>query len=66
MHTHVSCFDCASSRAVSDVLGNLKGIATEMGGELDRQNKQLERIDRKADVNVVHLDQANRRIRNQL
>lgn len=53
-------------QAVSDVLGNLKGIATEMGGELDRQNKQLERVDRKADVNVVHLDQANRRIRNQL
>lgn len=53
-------------RAVSDVLGNLKGIASEMGGELDRQNKQLERIDRKADVNVGHLDQANRRIRNQL
>ncbi len=44
----------------------LKGIATEMGGELDRQNKQLDRIDRKADVNVAHLDQANRRIRNQL
>lgn len=54
------------SRAVSDVLGNLKGIAGEMGGELDRQNKQLERIDRKADVNVGHLEQANRRIRNQL
>ena len=53
-------------RAVSDVLGNLKGIATDMGGELDRQNKQLDRVNRKADVNVVHLDQANQRIRRQL
>ena len=53
-------------RAVSDVLGNLKGIATDMGGELDRQNKQLDRVNRKADVNVAHLDQANARIRRQL
>ncbi len=37
-----------------------------MGGELDRQNKQLERVDRKAGVNVAHLDQANQRIRRKL
>ncbi len=59
-------YHCHCYRAVSDVLGNLKGIATEMGGELDRQNKQLDRVNRKADVNVVHLDQANQRIRRQL
>ena len=53
-------------RAVGDVLGNLKGIATDMGDELDRQNKQLDRINKKGDVNIVHLEQANSRIRKQL
>ena len=53
-------------RAVGDILGNLKGIATDMGGELDRQNKQLDRINKKGDVNIVHLEQANSRIRKQL
>ena len=52
--------------AVSDVLTNLKGIATEMGTELDRQNDQLGRLETKVDVNTGHLSQANRRIRKQL
>jgi hypothetical protein len=33
-----------------------------MGGEFDRQNKQIDRINDKVVVDVVHLDQANRRI----
>ena len=53
-------------RAVSDVLTNLKGIATDMGSELDRQNVQLDRINQKAEVNSSHLDQANYRIRRQM
>ncbi len=53
-------------RAVGDILGNLKGIAEDMGSELDRQNKQLGRINKKTDVNTTHLDQANSRIRKQL
>jgi len=53
-------------RAVSDVLTNLKGIAEDMGGELDRQNVQLDRINQKAEVNSSHLDQANYRIRRQM
>lgn len=48
------------------MLTNLKGIAEDMGGELDRQNVQLDRINKKAEVNAVHLDQANYRIRKQL
>ena len=56
----------SSPRAVSGVLTNLKGIATEMGTELDRQNDQLDRLDKKMDVNTGHLAQANYRIRRQL
>ena len=53
-------------RVVGDVLGNLKGMAQDMGDELDRQNKQIERVDRKAQVHDIHLKQANQRIRRQL
>lgn len=54
------------SRAVSSVLTNLKDIAGDMGSELDRQNHQLDRLNNKMDVNTVHLEQANYRIRRQL
>ena len=53
-------------RVVGHVLGNLKGMAQEMGSELDRQNDQIERIDKKAGVQDNHLKQANRRIQRQL
>ena len=53
-------------RVVGGVLGNLKGMAQEMGSELDRQNKQIDRLDRKAEVHDIHLKQANQRIRRQL
>ena len=32
-------------QAVGSVLGNLKNMAADMGGEIDRQNKQLDKID---------------------
>lgn len=53
-------------RVVGGVLGNLKGMAQEMGSELDRQNKQIDRLDKKAQVHDIHLKQANQRIRRQL
>ena len=59
-------FIIPTSRSVSDVLTNLKGIAGDMGEELDRQNTQLDRLDKKMDVNTTHLEQANFRIRRQL
>ena len=37
-----------------------------MGGELDRQNVQMDRLNKKTDVNIGHLGQANQRIRKQL
>lgn len=66
MHGILSVCFPHPSRAVSAVLGNLKGVASEMGGELDRQNKQLGRINCKGDVNHSHLDETTRRIRNHL
>lgn len=48
------------------MLTDLKGIAGDMGGELDRQNQQLDRLNNKMDVNTAHLEQANYRIRRQL
>ena len=52
--------------AVGGILDNLHGIATDMGDELDRQNDQLIRVNRKAHVNVGHLGSANDRMRRQL
>ena len=37
-----------------------------MGDELDRQNVQLGRINKKADTNVSHIADANQRMRRQL
>ena len=39
-------------QAVGNVLGNLKNMAADMGGEIDRQNKQLDKID----VKVTYYD----------
>ncbi len=46
---------------MSGILGNLEGIAKDMGEELDRQNQQIDRIKNKEEVNIVHLEQANMR-----
>lgn len=53
-------------RAVGNVLDNLHGIAVDMGDELDRQNTQLVNINKKAEINEVHIGQANHRMRRQL
>ena len=37
-----------------------------MGSELDRQNKQINRLDKKAEVHDIHLKQANQCIHQQL
>ena len=50
-------------RAVGDVLGNLKGLAQDLSDELDRQNKQIERLVPKTEVRDIHLKQANQHIR---
>ena len=37
-------------QVVGSVLGNLKNMAADMGGEIDRQNKQLDKIDVKVNT----------------
>ncbi|XP_010158710.1 PREDICTED: synaptosomal-associated protein 23 isoform X2 [Eurypyga helias] len=44
---------------VGNILGNLKNMALDMGNEIDTQNKQIDRINVKADVNRERIEQAN-------
>lgn len=48
-------------QAVGSVLGNLKNMAADMGDEISRQNKQLDRIDRKAGDVDIQIGSANKR-----
>lgn len=47
--------------AVGSIIGNLKNMAVDMGNEIDKQNKQIDRITDKADMNKVRIDEANTR-----
>eukprot|EP00064_Thunnus_orientalis_P007294 superscaffoldBa00000799_g7314 len=47
--------------AVGSIIGNLKNMAVDMGNEIDKQNKQIDRINDKADMNKVRIDEANQR-----
>lgn len=44
---------------VGNILGNLKNMALDMGNEIDAQNKQIDRINVKADTNRERIEQAN-------
>ncbi|KAK1793075.1 hypothetical protein P4O66_011482 [Electrophorus voltai] len=46
---------------VGSVIGNLKNMALDMGNEIDKQNKTIDRINEKADMNKVRIDEANQR-----
>ena len=43
------------------MLSNLKEMSQKMGGEIERQNKQLDKISGKTDVADVNIDRANAR-----
>ncbi|XP_077418532.1 synaptosome associated protein 23.1 isoform X2 [Vanacampus margaritifer] len=47
--------------AVGGLISNLKSMAVDMGTEMDKQNKQIDRITDKADMNKVRIDEANQR-----
>ena len=43
------------------MLSNLKEMSQAMGGEIERQNKQLDKIGNKTDVADVNIGRANTR-----
>ncbi|XP_018518924.1 synaptosomal-associated protein 23 isoform X1 [Lates calcarifer] len=47
--------------AVGSIIGNLKNMALDMGNEIDQQNKQIDRITDKADMNNLRIGEANQR-----
>ncbi|KAM9465803.1 synaptosomal-associated protein 23-like isoform 1-T1 [Clarias gariepinus] len=46
---------------VGSIIGNLKNLAVDMGNEIDKQNKVIDRINDKADMNKARIDEANQR-----
>ncbi|XP_065656453.1 synaptosomal-associated protein 25 isoform X2 [Hydra vulgaris] len=46
---------------VAGILTNLKSMAIDMGGELDRQNTQITRLTDKASANESRIENANKR-----
>jgi len=48
-------------QVVGGILGNLKNMATEMGGEIEKQNKQLDNIGTKTAGADIQINQANKR-----
>ncbi|XP_012676938.1 synaptosomal-associated protein 23 isoform X2 [Clupea harengus] len=47
--------------AVGGILGNLKNMAIDMGNEIEKQNKTIDNITDKAEMNKVRIDEANHR-----
>lgn len=48
---------------VSGMIGNLRNMAIDMGNEIGSQNKQIDRINIKAQSNDARIEEANRRAR---
>jgi len=46
---------------VSTMIGNLKNMAIDMGSEIEGQNRQIDRINNKAQSNETRIDDANKR-----
>jgi synaptosomal-associated protein 25 len=49
---------------VSSMLGNLKNMAIDMGDEVGRQNRQIERIHTKVESTDSRINTANKRATN--
>ncbi|CAG7730907.1 unnamed protein product, partial [Allacma fusca] len=46
---------------INNMVGNIRNMALDMGGEIETQNRQLDRINRKAESNEIRLKGANER-----
>ena len=53
-------------RITDQAVDQLMGLAVDVGDELGRQNKQLEKINAKAEKQDKNITDVNRRIRKQL
>ncbi|GLH15257.1 Synaptosomal-associated protein 25 [Gryllus bimaculatus] len=51
---------------VSNMIGTLRNMALDMGSELENQNKQLDRVNRKGESNEARIANANQRAHNLL
>jgi synaptosomal-associated protein 25 len=58
--TQISAEICLiPSSQVSAMIGNLRNMASDMNGELDNQNSQLDRINLKASSDITRVKMAN-------
>jgi len=48
-------------KEVSGMIGNLRNMAIDMGNEINSQNRQIDRIQQKAESNESRIDEANKR-----
>ncbi|XP_047248924.1 synaptosomal-associated protein 23-like isoform X3 [Girardinichthys multiradiatus] len=48
-------------QAVGSIIGNLNDMAVNMGSEIDKQNQHIDDITKKADMNKLRVDEANKR-----
>ncbi|KMZ01334.1 uncharacterized protein Dsimw501_GD27766, partial [Drosophila simulans] len=46
---------------VNTMIGNLRNMALDMGSELENQNRQIDRINRKGESNEARIAVANQR-----
>lgn len=48
-------------KEVSSMIGNLRNMAIDMGNEIGSQNRQVDRIQQKAESNETRIDEANKK-----
>lgn len=46
---------------VNTMIGNLRNMALDMGSELENQNRQIDRVNRKGESNATRIAAANER-----
>lgn len=51
----------SNMKEVSSMIGNLRNMAIDMGNEISSQNRQVDRIQQKAESNETRIDEANKK-----
>ena len=55
----LAMFNLTCPKKVGAMIGNLRNMANDMGGEVSRQNEQLDRINKKAESDKTRVKMAN-------